>query len=375
MLASLLGAASLGPGVPAAAGAPATPPPVPARSWVVVDDTDGAVLAGRRAAAPRAVASITKLMTAYLTLRDARPGQVVRVPAAAARIGEAGVGLEPGTRVEVRTLLDALLVPSANDAAETLAVGLAGSERAFVRRMNAAAAELGMRDTVYRAPYGLDTPGQRSTAIDSVRLARVLMRDPRFRRVVRKRAAVVAGRPFATTNTLLGRYPGLDGVKTGHTDEAGWSLVGSAWRDGRRMYVAALGATDAAGRDLSVRRLLDWGFSRYRPVRLVTEAQVFASVPVPWDRGRLDVAAARSLEPVLRVGTRTSERVVVPTAISPPVRRGQQIGHVEVSVAGRPAEREPLVATRDVAAPTLAERARWVLDRAGETVLDPRSWF
>ena len=361
--------------VPAARAATPAPVGIPAQAWVVVDDADGAVLAGRRARTPRAVASITKLMTAYLTLRSAPPGRVLRVPAAATRIGEAGVQLRPGARVRVGALLDALLVPSANDAAETLAVGLAGSERAFVRRMNAAAARLGMRDTVYRAPYGLDAPGQHSTALDSARLARVLMRDARFRRVVRKRAVVVAGRRFVTTNDLLGAYPGLDGVKTGHTDEAGWSLVGSAWRDGRRMYVAALGARDAERRDLAVRRLLDWGFDRYRPVRLVRAGQVFGSVPLPWDGGHVEVAAQESLDRVLRVGTPTGERVVLPGAVTLPLRRGDRLGHVEVSVAGKRVGTVPLVATRDVAAPSLLDRADWIVGRAADTVLDPGSWF
>src|SRR5262249_39210447 len=151
------------PAVPAAplvvAGLP-KPPVVPLAAYVVMDDADGAILAAKNPRQHRAVASITKQMTALLTLRSLKLDKQVTVPTAARTIGESPVGLVAGSTETVRTLMDALMVPSANDAAETLAFAVSGAEQPFVARMNATARQLGLRDTSYRAPYGLDTPGQ-----------------------------------------------------------------------------------------------------------------------------------------------------------------------------------------------------------------------
>jgi D-alanyl-D-alanine carboxypeptidase (penicillin-binding protein 5/6) len=201
------------------------------------------------------------------------------------------------------------------------------------------------------------------------------MRDPRFRRIVAQRSAVVGGRRFAATNTLLGVYPGVDGVKTGHTDDAGWNLVASAAQDGHRLFAAALGAPDEARRDVAVRRLLDWGFSRYRRVRLVARGGSYGAVPVPWERSTVGAVAARSSDRVLRLDTPTSERVVLPTAVTGAVGRGAPLGRVEVLVAGRVVDRVPLVAARAVEAATVLDRARWLVRRAGDTVLHPSRWW
>ena len=364
--------------VPAGAGARGGPPPatgsIPARAWVVVDDADGAVLAGRAAQQPRAVASITKLMTALLTLRALDLDRSVRVPVAATRIGESNVALKAGARVPVRTLMAALVVPSANDAAETLAVAAAGSEAGFVARMNETAAALGMTSTRYRAPYGLDRPGQHSSALDSVRLARVLMADPRFRALALRPAVVVGGRRFVATNTLLGRYPGDDGVKTGHTDDAGWCIIATAAQGGRRMYAGVLGARDATARDLAARRLLDWGFARYRRVPVVSPGVILGRAAIPYG-GDVAIAAGAGFAPVLRDDRRVTTRLVLPAAVTPPLRRGQQVGRLDVSVDGRLRRSVPLVVTRDVPTPSLERKAGWVLRRAGRTLLHPDRWW
>jgi D-alanyl-D-alanine carboxypeptidase (penicillin-binding protein 5/6) len=313
-------------------------------------------------------------MTAYLTLRRAPLGRLVVVPPAATRIGESTVDLRAGRRLPVRLLLSALLVPSANDAAETLAYAVAGSEPPFVAEMNRTAASLGMRDTRYRAPYGLDVPGQFSSPYDSVLIARRLMDDLRFRRLVLQRSIRVAARRYVATNRLLDRYPGDDGVKTGHTDEAGWCLVGTAVQNGRRMYAAAFGARDADARDLAVRRLLDWAFARYRRVVVVRRGVPLATLPVPYG-GTLDVVTGGALSRVLRSDRRLSTDLVLPDQVTPPVRRGDAVGAVVVRVDGRVVGRVPAVATRDVARPSLLRRGRWLLRRARETVLHPSRWF
>ncbi len=170
------------------------------------------------------------MMTARLVLRDGPLTQTVEIPAAATTIGESVVGLRVGQTFTRRELLEGLVVWSGNDAAEALALAVGGSDEGFARLANREAARLGMKDSRYITAYGLDRAGQYSTALDQARLARVLMRDPRLRKAVRLRSVTVNGQTFAARNKLLGAYPGLDGVKISHTDQAGWSLAASAVR-------------------------------------------------------------------------------------------------------------------------------------------------
>ena len=137
----------------------------------------------------------------------------------------------------------------------------------FVMLMNAEARRLGLRDTVYRTPHGLDEPGAHSSARDVLTLARLDMASPIFSGLAGRRTVSIPGHRLQTSNTLLSAYAGLDGVKTGHTDEAGWNLAASADRNGMRIYAILLGAPDEASRDRDIARLLDWGFDRYKQAR------------------------------------------------------------------------------------------------------------
>lgn len=238
------------------------PPPVDAAAYAVLDGQTRRIVASRNGRARRAVASITKLMTARLVLAAGDPEHVVVVPDLPREEGESTIGLEPGEAQTRDVLLRAMLIASAGDAADALAVDLAGSTAAFVEQMNAEAARLRLRDTHYVNATGLDASGQHSTARDSVRLAYVLMQDPAFRPIVLDTEATLHDRSLPATNRLLGRYDGADGVKTGHTDEAGYGMVASATRDGHRIYVCVLGAPSEDARDEAATALLDWAFAR-----------------------------------------------------------------------------------------------------------------
>src|SRR5262245_8671313 len=172
------------------AEAQAAAPAVQARAYVVQSSVDGHTLAAREADAPRAMASITKLMTALVAVERLSLDETVTVPAVAARIGESTLDLRAGQRMTVRDLLIGTLVPSANDAATTLAVAAGGTVPRFVALMNRKAAELGLSETHYRNPHGLDEPGHVSSAGDSAKLLRVALRVPIIRRY--------AGMPRAT---------------------------------------------------------------------------------------------------------------------------------------------------------------------------------
>jgi D-alanyl-D-alanine carboxypeptidase len=338
--------------VPSARAAP--PPDVSLASYVIADGRDGRVLAERGADQPRAIASLTKMMTAYLALEAGALSKTYLVPVAATTIGESTAGLRAGRRVSGRDLLEALMVPSANDAAETLAIGIDGSQAAFVRRMNRTARELGMTHTTYRAPYGLDEAGQHSTAADQLILARALMRNAGIRPIARLRSAVIDGLRLRAANTMLGAYAGADGVKTGHTNDAGWCLAATARRGGRRIYVIGLGAPDQATRDRDIGRLLDWGFSQLHSVVAVRQGTIGGRLSLPYG-GTVDARVQTTLRVWVRQGEQLRVRYRLASA-RPPLALGARIGTVEVLVGNNVAAQVPLVAARDVAAPGLLDR-------------------
>ncbi len=353
----------LGGAVPAARAA--APPDVTFPSYVIADGRDGRILAERKSDAPRAIASITKMMTAYLALRAGALEKTYTVPVAATTVGESTAGLRAGRRVSGRDLLEGLMVPSANDAAETLAIGIDGSEAAFVRRMNRTARQLGMTDTVYRAPYGLDADGQHSTAADQLILAQQLMTMAGLRSIVRLRSAVIDGLRLAAANTMLGVYAGADGVKTGHTNDAGWCLAATARRGGRRIYVVGLGAPDQTTRDRDIARLLDWGFSQLHTAVAVRAGAVGGRLAMPYG-GTVDARVEKTLRLTIRPGEQVRLRYRLASA-TPPLRQGQAIGQVEVLVGDTVAATTSLVAANDVAAPGIIDRLSFM---AGH-VLDP----
>jgi D-alanyl-D-alanine carboxypeptidase (penicillin-binding protein 5/6) len=235
-------------------------PVVGAAAWGVVDGRTGAVLAGHRLDEQRPVASIGKLMTALVVRRHGGLDDDVTIPPLALVPDESVIGLRTGEQQTRAVLLRALLVVSAGDAAEALAATDGGTRPTFVRAMNLEAHRLGLRHTRYTNPVGLDEPGQRSTARDVLRLARKIMQDQLLREIVGRTSARLHGRTLPATNTLLGHVAGADGVKTGHTRGAGYCIVASARRHGRRMYVVVLGAASIAARNADATKLLDWAF-------------------------------------------------------------------------------------------------------------------
>jgi D-alanyl-D-alanine carboxypeptidase (penicillin-binding protein 5/6) len=244
--------------IPAGTGVPQ----VSAAAYAVYDSTNGKWLAGSNADEPRAVGSIMKLLTAYVVLAAGDPAHVATVPQLDMDPEESSIGLTRGEKFARDVLFRAMLIVSANDAARTLAVDVAGSTDAFVAQMNAAAADLGLTNTVAANPVGLDEAGAHSSARDIIVLGAQLMQNEEFRAAVAKPTARLHGQTFPNTNGLLGKYKGADGIKTGHTTDAAYCLLASAVRDGRRIIVAVLGEPSEDVRVLDTAALLDWGFAQ-----------------------------------------------------------------------------------------------------------------
>jgi D-alanyl-D-alanine carboxypeptidase (penicillin-binding protein 5/6) len=234
--------------------------------------------------------------------------------------------------------------------------------------MNRTAARLGLAHTHYHSPYGLDAPGAYSTAADQLILARALMRDPRIQAIVRKRYATVNGRRLPASNTLLGVYRGIDGVKTGHTNQAGWCLAATAHRDGQRLYVVGLGAVDEASRNEGVEDLLDWGFRQLHPVAVVTRGQAAGLVGVDTG-GTLPVVVAAPVTVTLRPGDRLSLSYELPSRVTAPVALGTAEGRVVVLRNGVPEGSAPIVSAEAVAVPGILHRIRSVFSSLLGSVL------
>jgi serine-type D-Ala-D-Ala carboxypeptidase (penicillin-binding protein 5/6) len=321
------------------------PPETDAGAVLVGNGATGRILHGERQAEERAIASITKIMTALVVLDRADPDEIVTVPPVATTIGESSLGLRAGETLTVRELLTALLVYSANDAAYALAAHVGkGDVSRFVTLMNRKATELELRDTHFARPDGLDAPEHYSSARDVFKLARIAMRKPLFAQLVTIPQTTVAGRAITNRNDLLFSYPGIVGVKTGHTSDAGWSEVAAARRDGVTIYAVVLGGPSRGARNADLAELLDWGFDRYRRVPLVRTGHEYAEALVPYSDETLSLVADDQVVAVAEVGRPLVERVVAPAMVTLPVEKGQKLGEVTISDGDKVLVTRPLVA-------------------------------
>ena len=238
------------------------------KASIVMDMRNGEVLYSRKADKRLHPASLTKMMTLYLTFEAVRDGrlrlnQKVRVSRHASRQPASKLYLKSGQRVTVRSLIRATALKSANDAAMVLAEAIGGSQRGFAKMMTRKAKFLGMKNTRFKNPHGLTSSGHYSSARDMAILARHLFFDyPQYYNIFKRRSDYAAGKRVWNTNRLLKSYRGADGIKTGYTRAAGYNLAASAHRGNKRILAVQFGASSSADRSRRVARLLDIGFSR-----------------------------------------------------------------------------------------------------------------
>ncbi len=347
----------------AAGLAAASPPAVDAPAWVV-ETGAGQVLAASHPQAPRAIASITKLMTVLVVLDHHRLSDVVAVDARAADVGQESIALRAGEQLTVRDLIRGALIQSANDAAVALALATTPDLSSFADLMNAKAKALGLAHTHFVRPDGLDAPGAFSTATDVTKLARIAMRVPFVRATVDETTTSIAGgRVLHTWNDLLGTVPGVFGVKTGHTDDAGWSQVAADRRGPIVVYATILGSPTREQRNGDLQELLAWGLARFVVVDAVKTGRTYADVELPYGRGRVPLVADKRLRAVVPAGRALTQRVDAARSADLPVQAGEQLGRVEIWLGKRPLGRRPLVASRSVAAPGVAGRVGWYATR------------
>jgi D-alanyl-D-alanine carboxypeptidase (penicillin-binding protein 5/6) len=336
---ALLVAVSLSLPAPLAARAAAFAPPRVKVPSSILMTMDGTVLWSRHPASHRRVASTIKLLNA-LVLRDSGTSldATVTVPRKAC-IWDGGVGLVRGQVLTIRQLLRMMLIASANDAAEVIAIRVGGSEKAYVAMMNAKAAALGLKNTHAIDPHGL-SKRETSTAADLTVLARHAMADPVLRKTVRKKTVLVPrpghkARRVKSTDLLLGCYDGIEGVKTGFTNPAGYCFIGAAKRGEVELLGVVLGAKSNPGRFSEMRHLLDWGFKHTHSQTLVSTDTTMGTLPVAGFPGLW--ATVHPAETVIRAlldGGPFQTIVTLPANVTWPVVPGLQVGTVEVSRGG-----------------------------------------
>ena len=349
----------------AAAKAPECPDSVKAPSAIVVEVSTGTVACARQADEERSIGSTTKLMTALLTLEEAKLSQTFKASSYRPSPIESQIGLQAGERMKVSDLMRGLLLESGNDAAMTLAQGVSGSTKAFVRAMNRRARRLGLSHTHYDNPIGLDGAKNYSSARDLVTLATVLRTNAFFKKVVDSPSGTlktgVRPRTFRNRNTLIGKFPYVNGVKTGHTRGAGYVLVGSASRNGIQLVSAVLATPSEAARDADTIALYKWAFPRFQRIRAVIEDRPMATAQIRYRSGaELKLVPDRTIRRIVPRGRRQaiSLKVDAPSVVEGPIRRGQRLGKVEVRQGGKTVATVALIAQSAVPAAKIAQKTK-----------------
>jgi serine-type D-Ala-D-Ala carboxypeptidase (penicillin-binding protein 5/6) len=341
---------------------PPPPPPAVAQHVTIMDGASGAILDCENCNEPIPPASMAKLMTVLVVLEELQSGRITydtRYTVSEYAWREHGamstgshMFLPINASVSVRDLIQGAVIVSANDACVVLAEGIAGSEEAFVARMNRRARELGLTTAQFRNATGVDDPEQRISSADLARLARhLIVNYPAFYRVYGRREFTYNNRTQSNRNPLLGAYPGADGMKTGHTDESGYGLIGSAVLNDERRIIVFNGLPTMASRNTEAQRLMRRAFNDFALTTLaergaeVGEAQVYLggrrTVPLV-AQDRIVIGGTRAVQEGL------TARIVYDGPIHPPIREGDVIARLVVEGPGYQTQEFPLAAGRRV---------------------------
>ena len=354
-----------------AAAQPPKPPEIAAKAYLLMDVTSGQVLAAKDPDKPVEPASLTKLMTAYVVFDALKSGKIslsqrFTVSERAWKMPGSRMFIEPRMEIPVEDLIKGMIVQSGNDATTALAEGVGGSVEGFVDLMNQQARVLGMTSSSFKNPEGLTVAGHTTTASDLAILATSLMRDfPEYVPYYAIQHYRYPGTPAANDtnrNLLLFRDPSVDGLKTGHTDAAGYCLVATAHRpvaglgEGpagqRRLLSILLGASSENVRAAESQKLLNWGYTAFDAVRLTAAGGALAT-PRVWKGKAAEVKLGKEQGVVVAVpageGSRIKTEIVRPDPLVAPLQKGQPLGVLRVTLAsGEPVTEVPLTVLETV---------------------------
>lgn len=343
------------------------PPALPAKAWLLMDFDSGEVLAAANADEPLPPASLTKMMTSYLVEQALRTGKLKETDLVSVSenawcrgtSSESCMYLPLNSQATVIDILRGIIIQSGNDASKAIAEHMAGSEEGFAKLMNAEAKRLGMTNTNFVNPTGLPDPAHKASARDLAILARAIIRDSvDYYPIYAEREFKYNGINQGNRNALLYTDPTVDGLKTGHTNEAGYCLVTSSKRSGMRLITAILNTSSAQARADQTRTLLGWGFGSFEKLTPIQPNTVITTAKVSF--GKADSVAAGLGAPwTLTVprGQQVQTSVVLKPNLEAPMTKGAVIGKVVATSNGKPIGEAPLVAQADVERAGLLLRA------------------
>lgn len=344
----------------------APPPQLAAKAWLLLDMQSGQSLVEHNADRRIEPASLTKLMSAYLTFSALRQGRIkltdtVPVSEKAWRAEGSRMFIEPNKPVIVADLLRGMIVQSGNDATMALAEAVGGSESGFVSMMNKEAQRLGMSNTHFVNATGLPDPQHYTTARDLARLAAAIVRDfPDYYPLYSIKEYTYNGITQANRNRLLWTDPTVDGMKTGHTQNAGYCLIASSRRGTRRLLSVVLGAGSDSSRAMESQRLLNYGFQFFDSVRLYAKNQTVANLKV-WKgaSNTIKTGFTRDIYLSLPRGQAKDIKATMTTRqpLLAPLVAGQQVGTVTLTLNNKPLAQYPLLALESVGVANMFGRA------------------
>ena len=328
-----------------------------AKQAILIDFETGVALYSKNADELMPPASMTKMMTVYLIFERLKEGRLslddeLRVSRKAWKKGGSKMFVAVGKRVRVEDLIRGIVVQSGNDATIVVAEGLSGSEEAFAREMTMKARELGMSNSEFRNASGWPDPKHRTTARDLAILAEATIREfPDFYRYYAEGTFTYSNIKQNNRNPLLGRYRGADGLKTGHTENAGYGLTSSAVRNGRRLILVLNGMPSERARRNESQRLLDWGFREFGNYKLFETNEEIASVGV-WLGSDTHVPLLAKTGVLLTMERRLRKTLKVTIShddpLPAPIKKGNALGEMTVSIAEREPIKIPLIAGKDI---------------------------
>jgi len=332
-------------------------PKIAGSSWVLMDPLSGRVIMEHNSNERLPPASLTKMMTAYIVERELDEGRIsmqdsVPISVNAWRTEGSRTFLREGTTATVHDLLKGVIIQSGNDASVALAEFIAGSEEAFVDIMNQQAQLLGMKNTNFRNATGLPAPDHFSTAYDLAILARAIIQDyPENYPIYAEKHFTYNNIRQPNRNALLWRDDSVDGLKTGHTEEAGYCLVASAKRNDTRLIASVMGTSSSAARAQEVQKMLNYGFRYYETERLFRAGQELMAADV-WGgvADQVSVGMAEDVYVTIPRGSRDKleSTVDLDSVIKAPIKMGQELGQVRVMLDGETVVEQPVLALTEV---------------------------
>lgn len=338
------------------------PPEVAAKAWLLVDADSGEVLAEHNADLPLPPASLTKMMTSYVLAEEINEGRVAESDMVSISenawsqnpifAGSSLMWIEPGMEVSIADLQRGIIISSGNDATVAVAEHIAGSEAVFAQMMNATAEKLGMVDTYYVNSHGLPDPNHITTARDLAILARAMIEDhPEQYAIYSEKDFTFNNIKQYNRNTLMSEDPTVDGLKTGHTKEAGYCLVASAERRGMRLISVVMGTSSTRARKNETRSLLNYGF-RFFETSTLYEPMTELEKPRIW-KGKQDYVPVGLIDKTVLTLPRGKRKqldteVVIDHQLVAPISVGDKVGSVKLTLDGETVFRSPIVALADV---------------------------